>query len=141
MSEKKSNSKLITAVVAVLIVVIAAVGIFCFNSKSGKSETSTTGTGSKTVTIEVVHKDSTSKEFECKTDAETLETVLLDEGIVENNQTDYGLYILTADGETVDESNEEWWCLTKDGETLMTGASETEVADGDHYEITFTEGY
>ena len=97
--------------------------------------------GAKALTVAVVHKDGNTKNFDFRTDAEYLADALLEQNIVVDNQTAYGLYILTADGETADESNQEWWCITKSGEALMTGASETPVADGESYELTLTVGY
>lgn len=97
--------------------------------------------GAKALTVAVVHKDGNTKNFDFRTDAEYLAEALLEQNIVVDNQTAYGLYILTADGETADESNQEWWCITKSGEALMTGASETPVADGESYELTLTVGY
>ena len=44
-------------------------------------------------------------------------------------------------GETVDDANQEWWCLTKGGEMWNYGADATELSDGDTYELTFTVGY
>ena len=43
--------------------------------------------------------------------------------------------------ETVDDANQEWWCLTKGGEMWNYGADATELSDGDTYELTFTVGY
>ena len=37
--------------------------------------------------------------------------------------------------------NQEWWCFTKNGETLMTGVDDTMIADGEHYEATLTVGW
>lgn len=100
-----------------------------------------TQTGAKALTVEVIHGSGEAKTFEFRTDAEYLGEALVAQQIVEDNQGPYGLYILTADGETVNEANQEWWCITKGGEALMTGASETPVADGESYELTFTVGY
>ena len=47
----------------------------------------------------------------------------------------------TVNGVTVDDSKQQWWCFTQDGEMLMTGVDTTPIADGDHFEITLTEGY
>ncbi len=56
-------------------------------------------------------------------------------------QTKIILFITTVDGETADDSQQQWWCITKGGEMLMTGAGETPVADGETYELTLTTGY
>ncbi len=76
-----------------------------------------------------------------KTTQEYLAPALVEGGVVEDNQSAYGLYILTADGETADEGEQEWWCITKGGETVNTGADQTPISDGERYELTFTVGY
>lgn len=100
-----------------------------------------TSAGEKSLTIEVTHSDGTTNIFPIETDAEYLADALVENDIVVDNQSTYGLYILTADGETADEGKQEWWCVTRGGESLMTGASETPIADGETYELTFTVGY
>ena len=98
-------------------------------------------TGSKALTVEVIHGNGEAKTFDFRTDAQTLADALVEQEIVEDNQGAYGLYILTADGETVNEAAQEWWCITKYGESMTTGASDTVIADGERYELTFTVGY
>lgn len=97
--------------------------------------------GEKTITVLVVHKDESKRTFEISTEAGYLAEALIEADIVEENQSAYGLYILTADGETADEKAQEWWCVTKSGEKLTTGVSETPLSNGDAYELTLTTGY
>ena len=61
--------------------------------------------------------------------------------LIEGTESEYGIYIKTVDGITANEENQEWWCITKGGETLFTGADTTPIADGDHFELTLTVGY
>lgn len=96
--------------------------------------------GEKYLRVDVIHSGSVTV-HEFTTDAETLAGALLEQEIVEDNQTAYGLYILTADGVTADESKQEWWCITRGGQSVTTGASEIMIADGDVYELTLTVGY
>lgn len=96
--------------------------------------------GEKDITVTVIHGEvSTVHAF--TTEAEFLADALLEQEIVENDQSTYGLYIRTADGVTADESKQEWWCITRDGESVTTGASELTIADGDGYELTLMVGY
>ena len=135
-SEKKSSGNQKAIIAALCLVVVAAVLFFVWRAAAPKGTE-----GGKHIVIEVVHGDGTSKEFPVDTDEEFLGRVLVNAGIVEDNQSDYGLYILTADGETADEGAQEWWCVTQDGESLNTGADSTPVVDGAHYELTLTVGY
>lgn len=130
----KKQTKIILGLVA--LVVVAAVLLCLWNFTRPD-----TVAGAKALTITVVHGDGSEKVFDVHTDAEYLEGALLENEIVEDNQTDWGLYILTADGETADESAQQWWCITKGGEMLATGASETVISDGESYELTLTTGY
>lgn len=128
------NKKVILAAAALVLVAALMFGAW-FALRPDTQE------GGKDLTIKVIHKDKSEKVFEVSTDEEYLGPVLVAKEIVEDNQSTWGLYILTADGETVNEANQEWWCITKSGEALMTGADETPVADGDTFELTFTVGY
>ena len=128
------NKKIILAAGALVLVAALMLGAwFALRPKTQE--------GDKDLIIKVIHKDKSEKVFEVSTDEEYLGPVLVAKEIVVDNQSAYGLYILTADGETVNEANQEWWCVTKGGESLMTGADETPVADGDTFELTFTVGY
>lgn len=93
------------------------------------------------ITLVVVHGDGSQKEYTIATDAVTLREALEQEGLVEGTESEWGLYVLTVDGETVDEAQQQWWCLTKDGEMSMTGVDDTVIADGEHYEFTLTTGW
>lgn len=97
--------------------------------------------GAKTITLTVVHGDGSSKDFTVKTDEEMLGPALQAEKLIEGSEGQYGLFITAVDGETADEGNQEWWCLTKGGGEVMTGVDSTPIADGDAFELTLTVGY
>lgn len=128
------NKKLFLAIAALVLVAALMFGAYL----ATRPETSQ---GGKTITVTVVHKDGTEKDFTCKTDETFLGPVLVTEGIVEDNQSDYGLYILTADGETaVWEEDGSWWALYVNGESAMQGASDTPIHDGDAFRLVYTIG-
>lgn len=133
-TEQKNTKKIIISIVALLAAAAVLFGIYRF-TKDPVSE------GAKSITVEVVHGDDTSKTFEYHTDREYLGEVLTDEDLVAGEEGAYGLFIQSVDGETADESNQEWWCITKDQEKLNTSADQTPIADGDKYELTLTIGY
>lgn len=97
--------------------------------------------GEKNLTVQVIHGDKSNRVFEISSPAEYLAEALTENEIVQGEEGPYGLFILTADGETVDDANQEWWCITRGGESLTTGASETPIADGEQYELTLMVGY
>ena len=106
-------------------------------SAAGEEET----TGSKTITLTVVHGDGTSNDITVSTDAENLRDALEAEGIIAGEDSSHGMFVQTVDGETADDGEQEWWCLTKGGEMWNYGVDDTEIADGDVYEFTLTVGY
>ena len=96
--------------------------------------------GAKAIDVVVVHGDGTEATFQYQTDAEYLGDVLTENGLVEGTESSYGLFITTVDGETADDSLQQWWCITREGEMLSTGADQTPIADGERYELTLTKG-
>lgn len=128
------NKKILIAVIALVAVVAVMIGI----SIANKPETTQ---GAKTITVTVVHKDGTEKEFTCHTDEEYLGAVLMAEQIVEGEQGDYGLYFNTADGETADYSVDGgWWQILIGEESATTGADGIPVEDGGTYQLVYTIG-
>ena len=94
--------------------------------------------GAKTVVVEVVHSDETAKEFTYHTDLEYLGELLAAEELAQGEDSAYGLFIITVDGETAQDSLNQWWCITKGGERVDTGADATPIADGDRFELTMS---
>ena len=132
MSKKTRNT--IIAVAVLLVLVIGALAFFILNRPAAQQ-------GDKTITVTVVHGDASEKSYTLHTSSENLRGALEEQSLVEGTESQYGLYVLTVDGETADDSAQQWWCFTKGGETLMTGVDDTMIADGDQYEITLTTGW
>lgn len=127
------NKKRVTILAVFLVVLLAALAAVWYFNRPATSD------GSKTITVEVVHKDESKKTFTCTTTEEYLAPVLVSEGIVEDNQQEYGLYILVADGERADyEADGAYWSLLQNGESAATGASEVPVHDGDTFTLVYT---
>lgn len=101
------------------------------------TEDKTFGEGAKSVDVEVKAADK-SITFTLKTDKENLADALLEHKLVEGEDGPYGLYIKKVNGILADyDVNKAYWSLSKDGEMLMTGASDTKIADGEHYELVY----
>lgn len=133
-TEKSSGMKILLLTAALAIAVLAMLGIYKIFKPEGQ-------TGAKEISVTVVHADKTSKDFTYQTDEAYLGAVIQEEGLVEGTEGEYGLFITSVDGETADDSKEQWWCITKDGGKLNTSADQTPIADGDQFELTLTEGY
>ena len=128
----KKQTKLIIAVAVIVAVVIVMAGIY-FATRPDTAQ------GAKTITVEVVHGDGSSKDFTYHTDSEYLGEVLLAEGLVAGDQGEFGLYILTVDGEdAIFEESGAYWALYQNGEMTTTGADTTPIQDGDSFQLVYT---
>ena len=127
----KGNKKTLFAVAALAVIAVLMLGLWYVSRPQ-------TQAGDKTVVVEVVHSDESTKEFTYHTSAEYLGEVLLAEQLVEGEQSTYGLFITTVDGETAQDSLRQWWCITKEWQRVDTGADTTPIADGDRFELTMS---
>lgn len=128
------NKKLLLSVIALAAVLVLMLGIYLGNRPD-------TVEGAKTVTVEVVHKDGSEKAFTYHTDEEYLGAVLLAEGLVEGENSEYGLMIMVVDGETADWSvDQSYWAFYIGEEYATTGVDTTPVTDGASYSLVHTIG-
>ena len=129
------NAKKILTVVLLLVVVAAAAALY-LHFRPQPTE------GAKTLAVTVVHGDESKKDFTIHTDAETLRAALEQEKLIEGTESEWGLYVLTVDGETADEAQQQWWCFNDGaGNMLETGVDSTMIQDGDSYEIVLKTGW
>ena len=91
--------------------------------------------------LKVVHGDGVSMTTYVTTDKTMLGAALSENNLIRGRLGAYGLFVTTVDDERADESKEQWWCLTKDGQSVNTGVDYTPVEDGATYEFTLTTGY
>ncbi|MBR3837833.1 MAG: DUF4430 domain-containing protein [Clostridia bacterium] len=120
------------------------------NSEGGKSpsvwddatygEDKSFGNGSKKVEVEVKVGEK-SVTFTLNTDKENLADALLEHQLVEGEDGPYGLYVKKVNGITADyDADGHFWSLSQSGTALMSGVSDTKIAGGEHFEMTYTKG-
>ena len=128
----KKNTKLIVAVIALVVVIAALLCVYAVT----RPETSQ---GAKTFTVEVVHADGSTRTFTYHTDEEYLGAVLLAEGLIAGEEGPYGLTIITVDGEdAVWETDNAYWAIMVNGEYGTNGVDTTPVNDGDVFQLVYT---
>lgn len=130
----KNNKKTLITVVLAVVLVLGAVLAWTFLRPEATQ-------GAKTITVTVDHLVGEDKTFTLHTDAEYLRGALEEENLIAGTESDYGLYVLTVDGETADESKQEWWGFTVNGEFGMYGVDEQVVSDGDTFAFTLNVGW
>ena len=128
------NKKAVLAVA--ILVILVATAVICWAIFGPEAVE-----GSKTITVDVTHGDGTTNTYVIHTDAEFLRGAMEQEGLIAGTEAEYGLYVLTVDGETVEEANQEWWGYTKSGEQVNYGVDTCPIAAGEHYEFTFHVGW
>lgn len=125
---------LITVFALIAAMVLSFTGCSDKKSDAGSSEARDV-----TITVDVVDDNGDTKTYDITTTGVTLCDALLQEELIEGEDGPYGFYILSVNGLLADYNvNGAYWGLFKDGEYLMTGISETPIADGEHYEIVYT---
>ena len=128
------NKKLIIGILALVAVVAVLLGVYAATRPE-------TAAGDKTITVTVVHKDGTSKDFTYNTEEEYLGAVLMAEELVTGYEGEYGLVIESVDGETADWNvDQSYWALYVGDEYDTTGAGTTPVYDGSVFKLVYTIG-
>jgi len=134
MKKEKSWIKILLATLGLF--VLAALLYYVFISKL---EPPTAGT--KNITVQVIIPGEEVQEFVITTKADTLRQALEEEQLIKGQTGTYGFFITEVKGRKADESKQEWWCITKGGESVSTGVDLINISDKDKYELTLMEGY
>ena len=93
-------------------------------------------------TVIVTDEDGTEATFEFRSEAATVGEALLAEGLIEGDESDYGLYITSVNGITADWDTENaYWAFYINGEYAQTGVDATEITEGAVYSLTKTVSY
>ena len=99
------------------------------------------GEGTRSFYFEVMHSDGNYDLYEIHTDAETVGKALIDYDLVQGDDSEYGLYVKTVCGETLDyDLDGAYWAFYIDGEYAMTGVDSTVIEDGALYTFRAEEG-
>ena len=129
-------TRTLAVVLALIFMLSMTLALVSCSNDDGKLE----GEGKPiTITLEVIGPDGISKEHSVSTDSsKNLRQALEGAGLISGDEGAYGLYVKVVDGITADyDVDGSWWSLTKDG-VLCSGVDSTEIADGDHFEFTYS---
>lgn len=122
------------AVLVLLVALIAGMTAWYVISRPETDE------GAKTITV-VVSAIDYEKTHTFNTDQEFLLGALNEENMIVGEESVYGVFVTSVDGIAANADKQEWWCITKGGEAVMTGVSDTPIYDGDSFELTLMIGY
>ena len=127
----KKKAVLLAAALLVLVLALAAVYFLTLESGTG---------GNKTIEVQISYDD-VSKTVAIETKEEFLRGAMEQENLISGTESQYGLYVTEVDGRVADESKQEWWQITENGETTSTGVDQVAISDGGHYEFTLETGW
>ena len=97
------------------------------------------GEGNTVFYFHVVDGEGKETKFEIHTDKTTVGAALIELGLIEGDEGDYGLYVKKVNGITADyDVDQSYWGFYKNGEYMLTGVDSTEFANGDHYELVYS---
>jgi len=97
-------------------------------------ESNVVGEGAVAFTFEVVDGEGNTTIFTVNTDKTTVGEALVDNGLIEGEDGEYGLYVKTVNGITADyDRDQTYWAFYIDGEYASTGVDSTEVVAGSTY--------
>ena len=128
-------------ILTMLLIMTMAVSVIACGKKEEVSTETTVyedgaviGEGSKSFEFTVVNMAGEEATFEVKTDEDTVGAALLENNVIAGEDGDYGLYVKTVNGETVDYDKDGiYWAFYFNGEYGMTGVDSTDIVDGDSY--------
>ena len=139
----KTNLKKAYALLLTLALVFSAVACSPVGSDGDKDQDKTPGVvengatigeGSKSFTMEVTDAEGATVTFTVKTDEKTVGAALLALEVIAGDPGEYGLYVKTVNGTTVDyDTDGAYWAFYVDGAYATTGVDQTDITDGGSY--------
>lgn len=158
--QKKCNNKLLSLILSMMLIVAMAFNMTACGDNTNKenpvgtegqsqtgsvegdaqsnadnqAEGNVLGQGNTVFTFVVVDVEGNEKTFEIHTDKTTVGEALLDLELIAGEDGDYGLYVKTVDGITLDyDKDGKYWAFYVDGEMAMAGVDSTQITAGATY--------
>ena len=152
--QMKRSSKLTSLILCMVLIVAMALGTTGCNGSTGKdtssgvgtetnlqadsnaseSDASVLGTGSTEFILTVTDREGSDTRFEIHTDKQTVGEALLELGLIDGEKSEYGLYVKTVNGITVDyDTDGAYWAFYINGEYASSGVDSTDITEGDSY--------
>ena len=160
--QMKRSSKLTSLILCMVLIVAMALSTTGCNGSTGKNAVSGTGadanlqsdenahetqtetqasisvlgTGSTEFGLTVTDQEGGETRFEIHTDKETVGDALLELGLIAGDEGEYGLYVKTVNGITVDyDTDGAYWAFYINGEYASSGVDSTDITEGDSYSL------
>lgn len=158
--QMKRSSKLTSLILCMVLIVAMALNATGCNGSTGKDTASgvgadanlqsngnaqetgaqagvsVLGTGSTKFSLTVTDGEGSDSQFEIHTDKQTVGEALLELGLIDGEESEYGLYVKTVNGITVDyDTDGAYWAFYINGEYASSGVDSTDITEGDNYSL------
>ena len=148
MMKMKQMKKMLASILCmVLIAALALIAAGCGGSAAGTAAAAADtqvqaqasgyerlGEGKTSFFFTVTDGDGKETAFEIHTEKSTVGEALQECGLIEGEQSEYGLYVKTVNGITADyDADGVYWAFYIDGKYAETGADTTEISEGASY--------
>ena len=153
---RKSNKKLLSLILSTMLIVAMAFSMTaCGDNKEtpnteaqmdagsvdnvqddsvAQTDVTVVGEGTTVFPFVVVDADGNEKHFEVHTKKTMVGDALIELDLITGDTAEYGLYVKTVDGITVDyDTDGKYWAFYINGEYAMTGVDETPITEGEEY--------
>ena len=137
--KKTQFTKLLSAALCIVLIAAMALCMTACNDNTTTSDPVSSGVtetpkSETKFTFVVVDVEGEETSFEISTDKTIVGDALLEEGLIAGEDSQYGLYVKTVNGITLDyDTDGKYWAFYVDGEYAMTGVDATEITDGATY--------
>ena len=114
-------------------VLVAAI-VLGLTGCAADSEDKAASADKKSFTVTVTYEDGTEESLSYSSDAEYLGEALIAEGLIEGEDSEFGLYLKTVNGVTVDyDTDGKYWAFYINGEYASSGVDTTPIEEGAEY--------
>ena len=120
------------------LVLIAAMALISIGCKSSKDDEDAEP---KSFTFIVVDEGGGETSFSITSEKKTVGAALMDEGLIEGDDSTHGLYVKKVNGIFAEyESTGTYWAFYVNGEYALNGVDKTEIEDGATYTFKVEKG-
>ncbi len=121
--------------IALVLVCILAITLLLCGCKGEKKDIND-AVKETTFTLYVVYEDGKEETFDISTTEKTVGSALLKEGLIEGDDSSYGLYIKSVNGVVADyDKTGTYWAFYVDDEYAAKGVDETKIKENTKYTL------
>lgn len=155
MTQKNKFNRLLSIVLSFVLVAAMALTMTACGGNSGGDTTTAPvestssenvgatelGEGEHSFTFIATDLDGNKQTYSVKTDEKTVGAALVALGLVSGDESEYGLYVKTVCGTTLDyDKDGAYWAFYVGGDYATAGVDSTDIVDGTEYAFTATKG-